>query len=290
MPIRAVIAEVNGEPIYLDEFSEELKHIQINSEEGLPVTDTKRVQARVLLDNLVDQMLILQEAKNKQMVVGIDEIEAAYSRVKNGWRPVGFEDALFESSLSVAVLKAELRKLLMIQRYFRDIVYARLVIRDDEISVYLESHPELLIRPQRVRALQIVVKTKEEASNIAREIRRGMKFEEAAMKYSLGPEGKNGGDLGFFSAGEMPAVFDEVCFNLRLGQLSPVVATDYGYHLFKIVDRQGASERSLAEVREEVELKLRREQEEAAQKRVIARLRDNAKLKLPTEKEIEIAL
>ena len=117
-----------------------------------------------------------------------------------------------------------------------------------------------------------------------------MKFEEAAMKYSLGPEGKNGGDLGFFAPGEMPAAFDEICFKLRVGQLSSVVATDYGYHLFKIVDREGTSQRPIAEVREEIELKLRREQEEAAQVRTIAGLRKNAKIKLPTEKEIEIAL
>ena len=141
-PARAAIAEVNGEPIYLDEFTEELNRIQIKSQEGLPVTDTKRVQARVLLENVVDQMLILQEAKNKHVVVGIDEVEAAYLRVKNGWRPAGFEEALLESSLSVAMVKTELRKLLMIQRYFRDIIYARLAIRDQDISVYLESHPD----------------------------------------------------------------------------------------------------------------------------------------------------
>ena len=287
---RKAIAEVNGEPIYLDDFVQELNRIQIKTSNGLPVADAKRVQARVLLDNWINQALILQEAKNNHIVVGIDEVDAAYLRVRNGWQPAGFRATLLETSLSPAIVKAELRKLLLIKRYLRDVIYARIAIRDDEITQYVQQRPEIMSRPERVRVRQIIVKTKEEATNIAREIRRGMKFDEAAMKYSLGPEGKNGGDLGFFARGEMPAIYDEICFKLRTGELSSVVTTDYGFHLFKVIDREPITQRPMGEVRDSVENLLRHQRESSAQVQVIFRLRESAKLKLPTEKEIESVL
>ena len=107
------------------------------------------------------------------------------------------------------------------------------------------------------------------------------------MKYSLGPEARAGGDLGFFASGEMPRIFDEVCFDLPLGALSPVVASDYGFHLFKVVERQKSTERPVKEVREEVEAILRQGAEELAQEKALNELWDKATLELPTEKELD---
>ena len=58
-----------------------------------------------------------------------------------------------------------------------------------------------------------------------------------------------GGDLGFFPRGQMPPAFDEVVFKLRPGQVSDVVSTEYGYHLFKVMEFKPAGKRDFAEVR-----------------------------------------
>ena len=284
---RPVLARVNGEPIYGDDFREELQRIAIKSPEGLPVPDTLKIQAKTLLNDWVQRKLLLQAVKTSHLMIGIDEIESAYLRVRNGWRPKGFEETVLERVLSVSDIKSELRNQLLIQMYFRDVVFSRIAVRDEDIEDYLEKSPDLLVLPERVRALQIVVKTEEEAKNIARELRKGMSFREAAMKYSLGPEARAGGDLGFFASGEMPRIFDEVCFDLPLGALSPVVASDYGFHLFKVVERQKSTERPVKEVREEVEAILRQGAEELAQEKALNELWDKATLELPTEKELD---
>jgi hypothetical protein len=284
---RPVLARVNGEPIYGDEFREELQRIEIKSTDGLPVPDTLKIQAKALLNDWVQRKLLLQAVKTSHLMIGIDEIESAYLRVRNGWRPKGFEETALERELSVSDIKSELRNQLLIQMYFRDVVFSRIAIRDEDIATYLEKSPDMLAFPERVRARQIVVKTEEEAKNIARELKKGMPFTEAAMKYSLGPEARNGGDLGFFASGEMPRIFDEICFDLPLGALSPVVASDYGFHLFMVVERQKAAERPEEEVREEVEAILRQGAEELAQEKALKELWEKATLELPTEKELD---
>src|SRR5690606_29209000 len=159
-----------------------------------------------------------------------------------------------------------LRNQIMIRKYFKEHVFSRIAVTDQEIDAYLEQNPQLRVAPEQVRALQIVVKSEEEATEIARELRRGLAFEDAAIKYSLSPEGKNGGDLGYFARGEMPAVFDEVCFAMRAGQVSKVVASDYGFHIFKVIDHVSVGERPTAQLREEVETLLLRRKEREAQK------------------------
>ena len=287
---RPILARINGEPIYEDEFRRELRRIQITTTDGLPNHDTVRIQARVLLRDWVNRSLILQEAKARHLVVGIDEVEAAFLRARDGWEPEGFEGSLKSRDLTSAEMKSELRDLLMIRLYFRDIVFSRVVVKDSEIDAYLESNPELLVAKERVKASQIVVKSEDEAHKIAREIRKGLSFADAAMKYSLGPEGKNGGDLGVFARGEMPPAFDEMCFKLRRGGMSSVVVTDYGFHLFMVMEKFPETQRPLKEVRDEVERELRFRMERAAQEAAVDGLRKRAELKLPTENELDVLL
>jgi peptidyl-prolyl cis-trans isomerase C len=69
--------------------------------------------------------------------------------------------------------------------------------------------------------------------------RRKVTFEAAAKQYSASPEGAAGGDLGFFGKGEMPPVFDE-CHALDVKQMSGIVPSDDGFHLFLVTDRRAA--------------------------------------------------
>ena len=94
----------------------------------------------------------------------------------------------------------------------------------------------------RIRVRHLLVKTEEEAELIRGDIRaRKISFANAAQRYSIAPEGKGGGDLGWFSRGQLPKVFDS-CFDLETKRLSKVVASDYGYHLFEVLERQKAGE------------------------------------------------
>lgn len=286
-PDEPVVATVNGAPLYLSEFRTELQRLELEGADGLPISAGDNVQRQTLLGNMVDRKLLLRQAEAHHVVVGMDEVNALYQRTRHGWREKEeagdceeciFDEALRKKQLTLGEMKRMLREGLMIRKYLRDHVYARVAVTDEEIDAYLEANPEELSSPQRVRALQILVKTEDEAKQVLREVQRGLAFEDAAMKYSLSPEGRNGGDLGYFSRGEMPAVFDEACFNLRPGSLSGVVSSDYGFHIFKVVDREEGGVRPMETVREEVEQRLRAQKENEAQAAELQELREAAEI------------
>jgi len=271
---RPVLARVAGMPIYLDDFIDELHRMQPDAGQGLPAAGEREAQRRALLEDMIDRRLARRQAENNNIVVGLDEIDASYSRVRQGWPEEHFERELVVKDISPVQLKRQLRELLMIRRYFRDHVFSRVAVTDQEIEAFLDVHPEKRLVPEQVRAFQIVVKTQDDAKAILRELKRDLSFEDAAMKHSLSPEGKIGGDLGYFSRGVMPSVFDEVCFSLRVGEISRVVASDYGFHIFRVVDKQPALERPINELRDVIEAEMRRDRELSAQRATLKELRD----------------
>lgn len=282
---RRVLAEVNGVPIYVDQFQRELQRVRLDDEEGQPSAASMQAQKRALVDDLIDRRILLQEADRHNVLVGIDEVEAAYQKSRAGWEPDDLDAALEAKDITAAELKAEIRDGLMVSKYFRENVFARVAVTDAEITEYVESHPEIQVIPEQVRALQIVVKTAEKAKEVIKEIRGGLPFEDAAEKYSLGPTADNGGDLGFFSRGSMPRLVDEVCFRLRPGEMSEVVASDFGYHIFKVIEKRPEELKPVEQARDAAENLLRRRKERAAEEAKLAELRNAATIVIH-EKEL----
>lgn len=84
-----------------------------------------------------------------------------------------------------------------------------------------------------MRASQILVKTQSEADAALRELKAGVEFGVLARKHSISPEGKTGGDLGFFKAGEVMPEIEKTVQSLKVGQVSGAVKTSRGYHIIK---------------------------------------------------------
>lgn len=275
---RPLVARVAGVPIYLDEFRRELKRLKLEDAEGIPAAGSDTAQKRALLDNLVDRRLLLQEAERANVIVGSDEIEASFARAKAGWDNDEFNQNLTERDLTPAEFKNDLREDLLIRKYFRDHVYARIAVTDQEIEAFIQAHPEVLVEPEKVRAQHLVLKTEEEANRVLSEIKGGLSFEEAAMKYSLSPDGKNGGDVGLVPRGVMPRAFDDVCFSLPVKQVSKVIAGENGFYLFRVIEKRPQGMRPMDAVREQVEASIRRDKERTTEETKLAELRKAAKI------------
>jgi parvulin-like peptidyl-prolyl isomerase len=87
--------------------------------------------------------------------------------------------------------------------------------------------------PNEVHAAHILVKTEKEASAVLERLNKGEKFANIAKEVSLCPSGKRGGDLGTFGRGKMVKEFEKAAFVLQKGQVSPIVRTQFGYHIVK---------------------------------------------------------
>jgi len=91
---------------------------------------------------------------------------------------------------------------------------------------------------EEVKASHILVETEEEAIALKEEILSGKPFEDVAAEQSLCPSGANGGDLGFFGRNVMVPEFDHAAFDLKVGELSDPIQTNFGWHLILVTDKK----------------------------------------------------
>jgi len=84
-----------------------------------------------------------------------------------------------------------------------------------------------------IHCAHILVKTEKEAQAVMVRLEKGEKFANIAREVSLCPSGKRGGDLGAFGTGRMVREFEEAAFALQKGQISPIVKTEFGYHIVR---------------------------------------------------------
>lgn len=89
----------------------------------------------------------------------------------------------------------------------------------------------------RASARHILVSSREECENIKKQIESGTDFAEMAKQHSQCPSGRQGGDLGEFSEGQMVREFDQVVFHEEVGTVHGPVQTQFGFHLIEITRR-----------------------------------------------------
>ncbi|HKM75770.1 MAG TPA: peptidylprolyl isomerase [Candidatus Bathyarchaeia archaeon] len=87
--------------------------------------------------------------------------------------------------------------------------------------------------PNEVHCAHILVKTEKEAQTVVERLNKGEKFSNVAKEVSVCPSRKNGGDLGTFTRGKMVKEFEQAAFVLEKGQTSPIVKTQFGYHIVR---------------------------------------------------------
>jgi peptidyl-prolyl cis-trans isomerase C len=269
-----VAALVNGEIISRADLAKELARDLEWLDPAEPLSPEQlEPYRRALLESMIDRALLLQAARKLNLSAAPEEVDRRILRISSDYPAAGFDAALARSKLSAPELRRRTAELLMIEKLFDEHVYPRVAVGEEEIRQYYEQHQAQFEIPEQVRVAQIVVRSLDEARRLQQYLRQGKKFAELARRYSVSPDARVGGDLGFFPRDVMPPSFDEVAFRLAVGQVSDVVATEYGYHLFKVLERRRAEKRGLDEVRGEVEQKLLELKRAEAQKIYLANLK-----------------
>jgi len=140
----------------------------------------------------------------------------------------------------------------------------KVAITEEEISDYYELNQEGFKDPKQIKARHILLKVSPSASEseeaeareralaILKRARDGEDFSELAGKYSQGPTASKGGDLGYFTRGEMAKPFEELVFGLKSGELGGPVRTKFGWHIIKVDDIKDAFIKTLADVRDQI--------------------------------------
>ncbi|MBU2498212.1 MAG: SurA N-terminal domain-containing protein [Proteobacteria bacterium] len=140
----------------------------------------------------------------------------------------------------------------------------KVAVTEQEIKEFYEYNLETFKVKKQVRARHIlfkldkdaaeeeVEKVKEKAMAVLEKAKKGEDFTGLAKKYSEGPTGKDGGDLGFFSQGQMVKPFEDAAFKMKKGEISDLVKSDFGFHIIKLEEIKEAGTKDLQEVRKQI--------------------------------------
>jgi len=211
------VAKVNGADITDAELT--FAEAEVGAEiAGLPAESRRRV----LLEYLIEAHLFADEANKDQLTSGKDfENRLAYYKLR------AMRDAFYEKKVRGGVSDAQAK-----------------AAYDEQIGK-LKPEPE-------VHARHILVKTEEEAKDLVKQLKAGADFNELAKKSSDSSNAHSGGDLGYFSRGQMVKSFEDAAFALEPGQVSDPVKSEFGWHVIKVEDKRNRPVPTFDEVKDQI--------------------------------------
>ena len=278
---------VNGEKIEDSEIRQEAERLRPDYERAFKDQNTKEKEAQLLdwsRENVIERVLINQEAKKYEGQVSSEEIESALAELK---RQYGGEEQ-FRGQFEVRddkKIKEDIELQIRVERMFQDVCRDLAEPLDDAVLEYYEENKEQFTSAEQVRVAHIVKhidwQTDETAAyettrRAGDELKDGAVFEVLVAKYSDCPE--NGGDLGYIMRGEMVEEFDDVVFNLDVGEVSGIFRTRFGFHIAKVYGRKPVVVRALEEVKDEIAEEIKKQMREKATDEFIDQLRSKARI------------
>jgi peptidyl-prolyl cis-trans isomerase C len=271
------LAKINDRQVAMAEFAAAFDKT-LKQQTALSMTERQELE-RAFLTQLIDNELTLAEARRRGITLPPAELAAAIDEHRRDYPPGGFEAMLKERGLTLTEWQAELVQSLLLGRLIDQVVGERHRVGDQDIDAYYGGHRDEFERPAQVRARQIVVAEQGEGERILALLRSGEEFAGLAQRHSLSPDAAQGGDLGFFGRDEMPPEF-EVVFTLPVGKVSPLIKSDYGYHLFLVEAKRPAARLSRDEAAGEIRRQLEAERREALYQEWLQELRGKAVIEI----------
>jgi len=208
------------------------------------VQDTRHLKPEELiwiknraLDEVVKNTLLIQQIKNNNINIKENILSRVLKEAREGYPEGAFAKTLKLEDISMDNWKDAIKTNLLINKLIQKEVNSKVSIGDKELRKYFNENIKKFHKKEQVRALHIMVESEDEIRQIQKDLKSKQKtFPALAEEFSLGPEGIRGGDLGYFEAGQMPEEFDDV-FKLKIGKISSIIKTPYGFHLLKVVDK-----------------------------------------------------
>lgn len=243
-----------------------------------------------LIERVVDHYLVLEYGKQQGIWVSDEELEGLAREIKKDYAEKDFQDLLLKGFVGYAQWKEGLREQLLIRKITKKASEALPPVSMEEIKVYYDSHPEEFRRPAMVRFRQIVTSTREEADNLQKRLAQGGDMAATVVGSSRVPASAGSSEPGWFAKGDLDESIEKVVFSLPVGQVSGVVETPYGFHLFEVLGKKPEGVRSLAEAMREIEAKLLGEKQEAFYSHWLQELRTTIPVNINREllKELEL--
>jgi peptidyl-prolyl cis-trans isomerase C len=268
------IATVNGTVITRQAFDREMNMIQQRqARSGQPLERSILLKWQdKILEGMIEKELLYQESQKAGLKVEPGLVDNQLNDIRKRFPDnKAYEKALTDMSLSEADLRSRIEKEQTIREWIEKSLLGKITISEEETKAYYDEHPEKFIQPESLRARHILIKVdpkggetakaeaRKKIEEIQKKLKEGGDFEGLAKEFSEDSSRDRGGDLGYFTKGRMVKPFDEAAFSLKVGEVSPIVETIYGYHLILVLDRKPEGKMSYEEAKERIQQVLKNE-------------------------------
>ncbi|HKV07393.1 MAG TPA: peptidylprolyl isomerase [Thermoanaerobaculia bacterium] len=254
----AVVAKVNGQEIKKEELLQGLQvaQMQLAQMGRLPQGAPPASFYREVLNNLIAQKLLQQEAKKQGIQADEKEVDQQIAAVKKRFpTEQDFQKALASQGINEASLRKEARENIAFQKYIRTEVLGENPVTEQAARDFYNKNQDKMQQPERVHVRHILVKAdanapaadkakaREKAEGLLARVKGGEDFAKVAQEASDDKgSGARGGDLSWVTRGQMIPPFENAAFALKNpNELSGIVETSFGYHIIQLLERQAAS-------------------------------------------------
>jgi peptidyl-prolyl cis-trans isomerase C len=263
-----MVAKVNGKTITEAEVSKETQRLTAamgGQADPQQMASAKGMVRRQAIEMMINRTLLEQAAKNEGIAVARDTVAARMTAMKSSFPS---EQAFAERLAAMGITSQDFEKEIetgiqfetLLAKHTSDVKAPTM----EEMKAYYDSNPEDFRQPEQIQASHILVQLAQtdtdaqkaekraRAGKILADLKGGADFAQTASQFSDCPSKRDGGNLGYFRRGQMVPAFETAAFALKVGEMSGVVETNFGYHIIKLTDHKPARDVSFEEAQRDI--------------------------------------
>jgi len=301
-PADGVAVTVNGVAITEKEVDADFKKMTAQAPPAY-VEQNKEQIRRQVLDRRIAIQLIGEKAKAAKITVTEEDVRAQVNEIvaQQKMSLEDFKKMLQSRGMDYDEWEQQIQWGAMLGKLVEADFGDQLNISDTDANNVYSANLKQFETPEQVKASHILItpvtdpnvdpneakaKALAKAQDLLKQAKEeGADFAELARANSDCPSKAKGGDMGFQPKGAFVGSFEKVAFELKVGQISDVVETPYGYHIIKVTDRKEASVKTFEQARDEIKSSLKRRKQSELFQKYLVQLRAEAKIVYPPGKE-----
>jgi peptidyl-prolyl cis-trans isomerase C len=292
----AVVARVNGKAILGRDLEQrvraELSSIGSPAWKDLRDDYKNEVTSRQMVQLLSDELLY-QKAVASGYVATPAEVQAEFDKIAKSYTSdAALNTDLANRGMDRAALNRELSKNLIVQKFIEENVTKKLTVTPAEVTDYYSKHTDEFKHADIIRTSHILIMVpdgatpeqisalKQRADGLAERAKKGEDFAKLAKENSMDASASKGGDIGLTQDGDLAPEYEAAVAKLKVGEVTGVVKTQFGFHVIKLTDRKKAGTATLDEVRTELTDFLKTQKEDDEVDKLVKTLQSQAKIEI----------
>ena len=291
--VERIIARINNKIITQRQYDKERDklHAQLAQQlSGQKLEQEFNDRSKNLLRDMIDSDLMVQKANDDDINVDtdvikrLDEIRQQY----NLKSLQDLQDAVEKDGMNWEDFKDQIKRQLLMQQVISREVGARIILTRADAQKYFNAHKQEFDSPPGVHLAEIMISTEKhtpaEADKLAKkalsEIQNGARFSDVAKELSDSASAKEGGDVGFFKQGTISEEIANDIAKVDIGEVTPIIKTQYGYMIFKVLEKRTGQHPTFDQVSNQVMNYLYDQRVQGAMRGFLTQLRNDSSIRL----------